>query len=193
MADFGDWEQGVTPVVEITPQAYEPAHTTHRQQAAAEGIVDQFDYVEFFGEKFKLAERVGMMPLIAFGNAAKQGLDSDDFEGMAAMYRLIRSVIHRPALIDNHGQRVVDESGRTVRDETEWNRFQELAEDELAEGEDIMGFVNKAMEVMSARPSRRPGISSATSPTTSERSKADSSLPATLAHQAGALTSVNDL
>lgn len=152
----------------------------HEQQASAEGVVvEDFDTIEFFGEKFRLADRVGMMPLLAFGNAAKSGLDSDDFEGMAAMYRLIRSVIHRPPLIDEHGQRRVDENGKALRDESEWNRFQALAEDELAEGEDIMAFVNQAMEVMSARPRSRPGISSATSPTTSERSKAASSWPDT--------------
>lgn len=167
---------------------------THDQQAMAEGVVlEEFDTVEFFGEKFRLAPRVGMMPLLAFGNAAKRGLDSDDFEGMAAMYRMIRAVIYRPVLTDDHGQKRVDENGRALRDESEWSRFQEVADDELAEGEDIMGFVNKAMEVMSARPTQRPGISSATSPTTSESSKAVSSLPATLSQQAAPLTRVADL
>lgn len=189
MADFGD-----RPVIQEAPSPHLAGEaTTHSQQAAAEGVLQDFDSVEFFGQKFRLADRVGMMPLLAFGNAAKKGLDSDDFEGMAAMYRMIRSVIHRPPLFDEHGQRQVDEGGKTLRDESEWNRFQELAEDELAEGDDIMGFVNRAMEVMSARPTSRPGTSSASSPPTLERSRDVSSLPGTLAHQAGTLTSVNDL
>jgi hypothetical protein len=142
-------------------------------------VAEDFDSVEFFGQKFRLAERVGIMPMLAFGNASKRGLDSDDMEGLAAMYSLIRSVIHRPALTDEHGQRQVDVNGKALRDESEWTRFAELAEDELAEGEDVMEFVNRAMEVMSARPRRRREISSGTSPTTSEKSKAVSSSRAT--------------
>ena len=152
--------------------------TTHDAQAAAEGVVlDDGDYVEFFGEKFRLADRVGLMPLIKFGNAANRGLDSDDMQGLAAMYSMIRSVIHRPPLYDDHGQRKVDENGKTLRDETEWQRFQDLAEDELAEGEDVMEFVNKAMEVMSARPRKPREISSGGSRRTSESSKAVLSSP----------------
>lgn len=151
----------------------------HVQQAAAEGVMEDFDTIEFFGEKFRLADRVSMMPMMAFGMAAKQGMDSNDMDGLAAMYRMIRAVIHRPALLDEHGQARVDESGRKLRDESEWNRFQQVADDELADGDDIMTFVNKAMEVMSARPTQRPGISSASSPTTSENSRAVSSSPVT--------------
>lgn len=159
------------------------AYTTHQAQADAEGVTgvvaDGFDYVEFYGQKFRLAERVGIMPMLAFGNAARAGLDSDDMEGLAAMYGLIRSVIHRPPLLDEHGQRQVNENGKALRDESEWNRFAELADDELADGDDIMGFVNAAMEVMSARPRQRRELSSGTSPQTSERSKGGSSSPGT--------------
>lgn len=157
------------------------AYTSHQAQADSEGLAgaveDGFDYVEFYGQKFRLAERIGIMPMIQFGNASKRGLDSDDMEGLAAMYSLIRSVIHRPPIVDDHGQRVVDENGKAVRDESEWQRFVDLAEDELAEGEDVMEFVNQAMEVMSARPRRRRELSSATSPQTSARSRDDSSSP----------------
>lgn len=149
---------------------------THEIQSAAEGVTVDFDVAEFYGQKFRLAERVSMMPLLAFGNAAKQGLDTDDMAGMAAMYRMIRSVIHRPAVIGPDGQPQRDEStGEIVRDESEWNRFERVADDELAEGEELMSFVNQAMEVMAARPTKRRSISADTSPPTSERSRGDSS------------------
>lgn len=141
-------------------------------QAAAEGVVqDDGDRIEFFGQYFRLAERVGLMPMLAFANASKKGLDSDDMEGLAAMYALIRSVIHRPPLYDEQGQRAHDESGKALRDESEWHRFEELADDEQAEGEDVMDFVNKAMSVIAARPRKPREVSSATSRPTSERSK----------------------
>lgn len=167
--------------------------TTHDAQAAVEGVaLDDGDYVEFYGEKFRLADRVGLMPLIKFGNAANKGLDSDDMAGLAAMYSMIRAVIHRPPLYDEHGQRQVDENGKTLRDESEWNRFSELAEDELAEGDDIMAFVNQAMSVMSARPRKPRAISSVGSRPTSASSKDDSSSRAMHPDMAG-LTPVADL
>lgn len=175
------------------PAVDEEVVTAYDAQAAAEGVVlDDGDYLEFFGEKFRLADRVGLMPLIKFGNAANKGLDSDDMTGLAAMYSMIRAVIHRPPLFDDQGHRKVDENGKTLRDEAEWNRFQELAEDECAEGEDIMAFVNKAMEVMSARPRKPREISSGGSRPTSESSRDDSSSRATHPQAAG-LTPVADL
>lgn len=162
-----------------TPPGQTP--TTQSVQAAAEGVVVQDgDFVEFLGQKFRLAEKVGLMPMLAFANASKQGLDSDDMEGLAAMYSLIRSVIHRPPLLDEHGQQVVDENGKRLRDDSEWNRFVALADDELAEGEDVMGFVNEAMQVMSARPRKPREISSGGSRPTSANSRDGSSLPATI-------------
>lgn len=166
--------QGV-PYAGYAPQHIDVELTTHDVQAQAEGIVEEFDTIEFCGQKFRLAERVSMMPLLAFANASKRGLDSDDMEGLAAMYSMIRSVIHRPPLFDEHGQRQVDESGKPLRDESEWRRFESLAEDEMVEGEDIMTVVNQAITVMSARPRQRRELSSGSSPQTSEKSKAGSS------------------
>lgn len=155
--------------------------TTHAAQAAAEGVViDDGDYLEFFDEKFRLADRVGIAPLVKFGNAANRGLDSDDMEGLAAMYSLIRSVIHRPPLLDDDGKQQVDENGKKLRDEREWHRFMDLAEDEAAEGEEVMDFVNRAMEVMAARPRKPREISSGGSRRTSESSRDVSSWPATI-------------
>jgi hypothetical protein len=166
-----------TDLYAVSGQGEPPEHTSHSVQAAAEGVVhDDGDYVAFLGEKFRLAERVSMMPMLAYANASNQGLDSDDMKGLAAMYSLIRSVVHRPPLIDEHGNRRTDpETGERLYDESEWQRFSRLAEDELADGEDLMGFVGDAMELLSARPRKRREVSSDGSPLTSEKSKPASS------------------
>lgn len=182
-------------LVDLPVTATEPQHTTQSVQSVAEGVVqggEEFDTIEFYGEKFRLAERVGLMPMLAFANAGKKGIDSDDMEGLAAMYALVRSVIHRPVLHDEHGQRQVDENGRALRDESEWNRFESLAIDENAEGDDIMAAVNQAMEIMAARPRKPREISSGSSRPTSERSKDSSSSPVTRPDLAG-LTPVAEL
>jgi hypothetical protein len=107
-----------------------------RLQAAAEGVVDA-ETVEFFGEQFRVAERVGLMPMMQFAHAARSGLDSDDMEGLAACYAMIRDCIHP----------------------TDWPRFERKAIDERAEGDDIFGLVQRAMEIITARPTRRPSAS----------------------------------
>lgn len=167
--------------------------TTHEAQAAAEGVViEEGDFLEFFGQRFRLADKIGLAPLIRFGHAANRGLDSEDMEGLAAMYSMIRGVIHRPPLFGEDGQQQVDENGKRLRDETEWNRFMELAEDECAEGEEIMDFVNRAMAVMSARPRKPREISSGGSRPTSANSRGDSSSPVTNPQAAG-LVPVSEL
>lgn len=152
--------------------------STQSVQAEVEGV-PQADHIEFMGERFRLAEKVSIMPLMAYANSANGGADSDDMKGLAAMYGLIRSVIHRPPLFGEDGQRQRDEDGHLMRDEREWNRFERVAMDEMAEGEDLMDVVKKAMEIFSARPTARREVSSASSPQTSETSKPVSSSPVT--------------
>jgi hypothetical protein len=169
--------------------------STQSVQGAIEGapVLDDTNSIEFLGERFRLAENVGMMPLLRYANASKQGLDSDDLEGMAAMYAMIRGIIHRPLLrepekIQNgEGEWIANphageiqrgEDGRRLCDETEWNRFVEFAEDMGAEGDELMELVGKAMGVIAARPRQRRAVSSTPSPTTSQSSRGSSSSPA---------------
>lgn len=104
---------------------------------------------------FRIAHSVGLMPLLKFAHAAKVGLDSEDLEGMAALYTMIRDCVHPD----------------------DWETFQEYATECKADDEDLMGFVSAAMEIISARPRKRGGSSSATSPNTPVKSRASSSLP----------------
>lgn len=151
--------------------------TTQDAQAAAEGVIsDDGDWVEFLGEKFRLSDSIGLMPLLKFANAAKRGMDSEDMDGMAAMYSMIRDTIWRPRATGDDGQPATDpDTGERLYDEAEWQRFCDFADDEKADGEDLMGFVSQAIQVISARPRKRRGTSSVSSPRTSERSKAVSS------------------
>jgi len=156
--------------------------TTQTVQRQAEGVGEPQapDTIEFMGERFRVAENVGPMALAKFANAAKRGVDSDDMEGLASMYAVIRSVIHRPPLFGDDGKRLRDDAtGKPLYDEREWQRFEELAIDENADDEALMGAVQNAIEVISARPTQRRANSSGTSPTTSENSRASSSSPGT--------------
>lgn len=102
---------------------------------------------------FTVAESIGLMPLLRFANAAKAGMDSDDLEGMAALYTMIQDCI----------------------EPDEWDTFVTYAISIKAEDDDLMQVVSGAMEVISARKARQRGSSSGTSPSTSAKSKANSS------------------
>jgi hypothetical protein len=153
---------------------------THDVQAAAEGVVLEDDgKLEFLGERFRLADGVALMPLLAFANASREGLDSDDMEGMAALYALIRDVVDqtREQKTGPEGEPLFEADGETPQwaGPSEWMRFERHAIHKRADGDDLMEFVGRAMAVMSARPRKRREISSGGSPQTSEKSRADSS------------------
>jgi hypothetical protein len=172
-------------LVSLTPQTSpEPAVTTHDVQAAVEGapVADDSNSVEFLGKRFRLAESIGLMPLLAFANSSKQGMDSDDMEGMAAMYALIRDTVDQTRVqkTDEDGKLVYDSAGEPEYEgPSDWQRFEKHAIDEKADGEELMEFIRSAMGVISARPRKRRGTSSDSSPRTSPSSKDSSSSPVT--------------
>jgi hypothetical protein len=155
---------------------------TQDVQLVAEGVVeyDDTNSLEFMGKRFGLSETIGLMPLLKFAHAAKAGLDSDDMEGLEAMYLLIKACLDRSQTqaVDADGKPVFDASGAPVWDgPSQWDLFEAHAIDVDADGDDLSGFINQAVTVVSARPRKRRGGSSASSPQTSPSSKASSSSP----------------
>jgi hypothetical protein len=154
-------------------------------QAAAEGVA-LTDKVEFFGEEYRLAARVGLMPMLKFAHAANRGVGADDMEGMAALYAIIRDVVYRgePPCGDceackeaaglNNGDVPAAVPGCQYFEEGDWDRFERAAIDEQADGDQLLDFVHEAIEQISARPTNaRSGSSSrarSTSPKSKERS-----------------------
>lgn len=147
------------------------ADQAHELQALSEGVVVDSARLEFLGESFRLGESVGLMPLMKFAHAANSGLDSDDMAGLAAMYAMIRDTVHPD----------------------DWERFERHAIDQHAEGDELMAFVGKAIEAISARPTRRRSVSSdgapPTSPSSTEPSPSQRRVPAGAAD----LVSVDEL
>ena len=94
--------------------------------------------VEFFGESFHVAERVGLMPLMRFATAAQSGIDANEMEALAAMHGLLQQCIHPADL----------------------RRFERHASEAHADGDELMEFVAKVMAVVGARPTGRSSDSS---------------------------------
>jgi hypothetical protein len=111
--------------------------------------------VEFCGERFTVADRIGAMPLMRFAKVAQGGVDSGDMAGLAAMYDLLEQVI----------------------DPKDWNRFQATADRARVDGDELMMFVAKVMKQITDRPTEQPSDSSDGLPTTGVNSTAGSSSP----------------
>jgi hypothetical protein len=108
--------------------------------------------VEFAGRTFRVADKVGLMPLMRFAHIARQGVDASDMDGLAAIYDLLRSAI-------------ADE---------DWRAFEDHATDVRADGDELLAIATEAIQVVAARPTVEPSDSSDGQPTAS-RSSADGS------------------
>lgn len=94
--------------------------------------------VDFFGADFRVAERVGLMPMMRFAVLAKTGIDANEMEALAAMHDLLKNCIA----------------------DDEWDRFERHAVDHRADGDDLMQVVGKVMAVLADRPTKRSSDSS---------------------------------
>ncbi len=124
-------------------------------QSAGEGVELIDDRrIEFLGEHFAIRGKVGLMPLMRFAMTAKSGTDTDDLESLVALYKLLQSCIA----------------------EHDWQRFGDHADATSADADDLLEVVGATIEQITARPTRRPAVSSAGPQTTSESSKGPSTL-----------------
>lgn len=157
------------PALGITPNGGEPfsaarrVHhpSTHDVQVIAEGVpvaevVGGGQRLDFMGESFRIAARTGIMPLLKFSASADRGLDSRDYKGLAALHAMVKDCIDG---------------------EMEWTRFEAHAIAQKAEADDLFDFVNRVVELLTARPTGQPGRSSAGQPATSDGSKGSPSSP----------------
>ncbi len=108
--------------------------------------------VEFGGEAFTTAEKIGLMPLMRFAKVAKAGADAGDMDGLAALYDLLKQCIAP----------------------SDWARFEAVADRTQAEGDELMAVVGKVFEALSERPTRSPSDSS-DGRTSTQRSSGDAS------------------
>ena len=113
---------------------------------------DEAVTVEFLGAEFRVADRFGLMPMMRFAKVAQSGADSMSMAGLASMYDLLAQSIHPD----------------------DWARFEAHADEQRADGDQLMTLVGKVIALASGRPTSRPSDSSDGSPTTSASSADDS-------------------
>lgn len=178
------------PVLPPPPRADDPDVAV--LQAVVEGAPQLTDSVEFMGARFRVADNVGLMPLLKFAHAADKGIRAEDFEGMAAMYAMIRDCIY-PGHECTCGAEMDPASGYTSHrqgcefDAGDWARFERHAIDQRADADDLFALINNVMEMVTARPTPPRSGSLPQAPSPSPRSRASSP------SQAAGLVPVEDL
>ena len=127
-------------------------------------VIDPARAVTLAGKEFRVAEAVGLMPLLKFSHAAN--LRTDDDRAYAAMYEILRDVILEAE--DPCGscpgckQAGLGATARDCRmaDEGDWDRFQDWAVECKADADELLEVVAQAIKIISARPTApRPGSS----------------------------------
>jgi hypothetical protein len=135
--------------------------------------------VTLAGQDFRVAEKVGLMPLLKFSHAAN--LRSDDSRAYVAMYEILRDVIIEAE--DPCGNcegcktagALATARDCAFADEGDWERFQDHAVACKAEADELFEVVEQAIKVIAARPTESPSSSPDGSRSTSRKSTGGSS------------------
>jgi hypothetical protein len=158
-----------------------------RAQAAFAGI-EVPDEVTFIDRRFRIAAKVPMMPLLQFANAAAQGTETGDMEGMAAMYNLLRSCIyagHAPCGTCEACIRHSEPGAASTRpdlcpafDRGDWDEFTRYATETGAGAEELFDVVSQTLTQVMARPTSQGSGSPRSGSATGQNSTGRSPSPA---------------
>lgn len=111
------------------------------------------NHILFVGRSYTVADKLGLMPLLKFAHIASKGTDGNEMDGMAAMYELLHNVIA----------------------DDQWDDFEAHATATRAGEDELLSAVTGAIQVMTARPTKRPSDLSP-GPSSTEPSSPDGSL-----------------
>lgn len=144
--------------------------------------------VEFKGETYRIAEKVGLAPLIRFGKLAKVGADSADVGALAVMYDVLEQCFDTvpycaacgsqdtAALATADADTKCCDERRVVQNE--FDRFMDVATAARWDHEEILDVVGAVMEELSKRPTGRSSVSESGPPTARPNYEDDLSLRA---------------
>jgi hypothetical protein len=133
------------------------------------------DTVEFLDRQFRIADKIGLMPLLKF--SAYADVATNDPRALGAMYALLRDCIHQGS--PGCGQCADCKNGAEQAcsefDRGDWGAFEDHAMVTKASAEDLFDVISRVMELIAGRPTAPSGSSSAGPRRTSARQTAGSS------------------
>jgi len=117
--------------------------------------------VEFLGRQFRVAEKVGLMPLLKF--SAYADVTVNDPRALGAMYAMLRDCIYpgTPGCGECEDCKGGSEQACPEYDRGDWLAFEDHAMTTRADADDLMDVVSRVMELIAGRPTKPSGSSSA--------------------------------
>lgn len=118
--------------------------------------------VTLAGKQFRLADKIGLMPVLKFAHAANSGMDTGDMRAFDAIYEMLQDVIageippcgECPACL-------ADEDDKCpFADPGDWTAFEQHAVASKADADDLLDVVGEAITLITARPTVPPSDSS---------------------------------
>jgi hypothetical protein len=126
----------------------------------AEGVVTDSGKVELVGRKFRIAEKIGLMPLLKFASASD--MTTEDPRALSAVYSMLKDCIYEGRAGCGSCEKCKDgqEMSCKLYDKGDWGDFEQHAIDTKADADELLAVVNQVLEVISGRPTQPPAGSS---------------------------------
>jgi len=182
--------------IQAVAAGVEPAVSRETIPGAVPGTVENIRSVELKGKSFRIADKIGAMPLLRFSTFANMNIQ--DPRALSAMYTLLRDVIYQGEPACGECETCAPEpcgecAGcanppvrcyRNAPDPRscpsfipgEWDAFEEHAMVTKADADELMDVVTNVVELISGRPTQPPGTSSNGRRSSSGKSMASSSV-----------------
>jgi hypothetical protein len=126
----------------------------------ADGTVIDAGKVELLGRQFRIAEKIGLMPLLKFASASD--MTTDDPRALSAVYSLLKDCIFEgsPGCGECASCTADDEKACKSYDKGDWADFERHAMDTKADADELLSVITQVLEVVSGRPTKPPAGSS---------------------------------
>jgi hypothetical protein len=185
-----DYDAELAKIQSVASGTSEPEHPGEAVKVISGAVVDSRRTVTFMDQKFRIADKIGAMPLLKFSMYADMSVQ--DPKALAAMYAMLRDCIYpgtpgcgkcprcapercgecRACEIaagmddapedDRPACRVnsPDEKSCAEYDPGDWQRFEEHAMVTKAEADDLFDVITDVVEVLAGRPTKQSAGSS---------------------------------
>ena len=162
-----DWDD--TPLPKLEPPKPDPDRELAVVQAraaqadggkVAEGTVTDSGKVELLGKHFRIAEKIGLMPLLKFASASS--MTTEDPRALAAVYSMLQDCIYEgsPACGTCKDCKDGREDLCKSYDRGDWSAFEQHAMETKADADELLTVITQVLEIVSGRPTKQPGGSS---------------------------------
>jgi hypothetical protein len=115
--------------------------------------------VEFLGRHFRIADKIGLMPLLKF--SAFADVSTNDPRALGAMYAMLRDCIHPGSKGCGGCEDCKNGSEMACAqfDRGDWQAFEDHAMMTRADADQLLEVIGKVMELIAGRPTK-PSVSS---------------------------------